>query len=109
MKKILLVSLALMMALMVLCSACGGSKDDTTAPTQEPEATELPSVTAPPQENGDESENAVSANANRQESGQVYATVYEDGTEVYVNYSDEPAVIGDLTVPAMGFVRKGER
>ncbi len=45
----------------------------------------------------------------RQESSQVYVTTYEDGTEVYVNYADEPAAVGDLTVPAMGFARKGAR
>lgn len=43
----------------------------------------------------------------RAASDQVYVTTYDGGTEVYVNYSDDPAEIDGLTVPAMGFARKG--
>lgn len=38
----------------------------------------------------------------------VYSTAYEDGTEVYVNYGKEDAAVEGVTVPAMGFARKGE-
>lgn len=40
---------------------------------------------------------------------QVYATVYQDGTVVYVNYSDQAVTVEGVTVPAMGFVRKGAK
>ncbi len=45
----------------------------------------------------------------RQLSQQVYATTYEDGTEIYVNYGEEAADVDGVTVPAMGFARKGEK
>lgn len=40
---------------------------------------------------------------------QVYATVYEDGTVVYVNYSDQAVTVENVTIPAMGFIRKGAK
>ena len=65
MKKTWIGIAALMMALAVFCAACGGSDAPapSEAPAAEPEATELPSVTAPPQE-GETGTNMVSANAN---------------------------------------------
>lgn len=45
MKKNWIVALTLMMALTVFCTACGGND----APAKEAEATELPTVTAPPE------------------------------------------------------------
>lgn len=55
MKKTMIGFLALTMALVVLCSACGGNekKEPETAPTEAPEATELPTVTAKPKEGED--------------------------------------------------------
>ena len=44
----------------------------------------------------------------RQLSDSLYATTYEDGTVVYVNYGEESVTADGMTVPAMGFVRKGE-
>lgn len=38
----------------------------------------------------------------------VYETSYEDGTKVYVNYGEEEVTVEGVTVPAMGFARKGE-
>lgn len=43
----------------------------------------------------------------RQLTDSVYATFYEDGTIVYVNYGNEAVTTENITVPAMGFVRKG--
>ena len=50
MKRYMIIVLALVLALTTLCAACGGSKDP--APTEAPvaEATELPSVTKPPED-----------------------------------------------------------
>lgn len=55
MKKTMIGLLALTMALMVICSACGGNetKESENTPTEAPEATELPKVTAKPQEGED--------------------------------------------------------
>ncbi len=61
MKKTWMSVLALMMALMVFCAACGGSGDK--GPEESPEATELPSVTPPPKGEEDAT-NMVGANAN---------------------------------------------
>lgn len=65
MKKTLIVTMALMMALLILCTACGGSNTEEPAasPTEAPVATDLPTVTAPAQEQSDDS-GTVSANAN---------------------------------------------
>lgn len=41
-------------------------------------------------------------------SDSLYATTYEDGTVVYVNYGKEAVTTDSVTVPAMGFARKGE-
>lgn len=64
MKKTLIVMMALMMALTVFCTACGGNDQPapTEAPAAEAEATELPTVTKPPE--GAEENGVVSANAN---------------------------------------------
>ena len=39
----------------------------------------------------------------------VYVTTFADGSVVYVNYGQTDAVLGDVTVPARGFVRKGDK
>lgn len=44
----------------------------------------------------------------RQLADDLYATTYEDGTTVYVNYGEEEITAEGITVPAMGYVRKGE-
>lgn len=63
MKKTLLGILALTMALTVLCSACGGNTEKAPEATEAPaEATELPTVTKPPEEA--EETGMVGANAN---------------------------------------------
>lgn len=55
MKKTLIGILALMMALVMLCTACGGSKtEEEPEATEAPAATELPTVTAPPQQAAEE-------------------------------------------------------
>ena len=36
--------------------------------------------------------------------GHVTATVYEDGTKVYVNYGDREYQEGSITVPAMDYL-----
>ncbi len=57
MKKTMIGILALMMALTMLCTACGGNKTEQAPaePTEAPaEATELPTVTAPPEEAADD-------------------------------------------------------
>lgn len=57
MKKNWIVLLALVMALTVFCTACGGGTKEP-APTEQPvEATELPTVTAPPK--GDQSQDGM--------------------------------------------------
>lgn len=62
MKKIWIGITALTMALLILCTACGGgSKPTVSEPSGEP--TELPSVTAPPKE-GEQDDGMLSANAN---------------------------------------------
>jgi len=38
----------------------------------------------------------------------VYATTFEGGTAVYVNYGQEDAVVENVTIPARGFARKGD-
>ena len=43
----------------------------------------------------------------RQLSDNLYATTYEDGTVIYVNYGKEAVTADGVTVPAMGFARKG--
>ena len=43
----------------------------------------------------------------RQLSDNLYATTYEDGTVIYVNYGKEAVTVEGVTVPAMGFARKG--
>ena len=43
----------------------------------------------------------------RQLSDNLYATTYEDGTVIYVNYGKEAVTAEGTTVPAMGFARKG--
>ena len=49
MKKTCLIVLVLMLAMTVLCAACGGSNEPAPAESENaPEATELPTVTAPP-------------------------------------------------------------
>lgn len=52
MKKTTIIVLALVLALTTLCAACGGSNAPTTSPTEAPEteATEIPTVTAPPED-----------------------------------------------------------
>lgn len=59
MKKTWIGALALMMILTALCTACGPKADDTPAA----EATELPSVTAPPA-NGETGETGLAADDN---------------------------------------------
>lgn len=41
--------------------------------------------------------------------GNVYATVFESGEAVYVNYGQEDVTVEQITVPACGFVRKGDK
>lgn len=38
----------------------------------------------------------------------VYATTFEGGATVYVNYRQQDITVGDVKVPACGFVRKGD-
>lgn len=40
---------------------------------------------------------------------EVYATSFANGTVVYVNYGQEDVTVGDVTIPALGFVRKGDQ
>ena len=60
MKKTWLITIALMLALVLVCASCGGSGKDDNANSNEEEAAEeavvdeLPSVTAPPVEAGEE-------------------------------------------------------
>ena len=42
-------------------------------------------------------------------SAEVYATTFENGETVYVNYGQEDAAVDQGTVPACGFVRKGDK
>jgi len=42
-------------------------------------------------------------------SAEVYATTFENGETVYVNYGQEDAAVDQVTVPACGFVRKGDK
>ena len=37
----------------------------------------------------------------------IYAATYQDGTVVYVNYGEKDTDVSGITVPAMGFYRKG--
>lgn len=39
----------------------------------------------------------------------VYATSFENGEVVYVNYGQEDVTVDQVTVPARGFVRKGDK
>lgn len=39
----------------------------------------------------------------------VYATGFENGETVYVNYGQEDVTVDQITVPACGFVRKGDK
>ena len=41
--------------------------------------------------------------------GKVYATTFENGDIVYVNYGQEDVIVEQITVPAWGFVRKGDK
>ena len=55
MKKNWLITIALMLALVFVCAACGGSgNDDSRNEEEEAVVDELPTVTAPPVENGEE-------------------------------------------------------
>lgn len=63
MKKTWIGLIALMMALLVLCTACGGSSDKEEKEA-EPSPSGLPSVTAPPEGEAGEEDGMLKANAN---------------------------------------------
>lgn len=63
MKKIWIGLVALTMALLVLCTACGGSSDKENS-AAEPSPSGLPSVTAPPEGEMSEEDGMLKANAN---------------------------------------------
>ena len=64
MKKTFIMIAALTMALVILCSACGGTdtKQEQSPDVSEAQATQLPTVTKPPKEAGEDG--VVGANAN---------------------------------------------
>lgn len=83
MKKRWIVALILMVALAVFCTACGGG-NETSA--EEPEATELPTVTAPPEDAEDAEDTMVSADDNaapkRRDRASYLASMSEDQRKV---------------------------
>ena len=82
MKKTWIAVVALMMILAMLCTACGGSKDDDKAQASEPAATDLPTVTAPPASGEEDTVTGLTADDNRAPEGMTreawLATLSED-------------------------------
>ena len=83
MKKTCIAALVLMLMLAMLCTACGGSDDAAKeSATAAPEATEVPSVTAPPAGEDDGQEAGLAADDNaapeQKTSGDALANMSED-------------------------------
>lgn len=60
------VTAMMILALALLCSACGGGDKD---PAKDPEATDLPKVTAPPSQDGDQVPGGLAADDNHAPEG----------------------------------------